>query len=243
MHSFFYDHAALAPYDWYWRLEPDVSFTCAITYDPFVEMAKRDKKYGYTIALWEQGKTAPSLFRQLDDYKRSLGLPTTWLWRAMTDASTAPWPIRRFVLPWIRNRDRYGDLWNGCHFWSNFEIADLRFFRSQPYRHMFAHLDAAGGFYYERWGDAPVHSLAVALLLDPHQVHHFADVGYVHLPFQWCTYESTPQQKTDGWLYPALAGQYVETLPNREIGCRCFCDTNIKIIGPTCLNRLRRTVM
>ena len=29
--SKFYDHDALKPYRWYWRLEPDVEFTCAIT--------------------------------------------------------------------------------------------------------------------------------------------------------------------------------------------------------------------
>ena len=30
MPSKFYDHEALKPYRWYWRLEPDVEFTCAI---------------------------------------------------------------------------------------------------------------------------------------------------------------------------------------------------------------------
>lgn len=28
---FFFDHPALQSYDWYWRIEPDVTFTCAIT--------------------------------------------------------------------------------------------------------------------------------------------------------------------------------------------------------------------
>ena len=27
----FYDHPALKFYKWYWRVEPDVQFTCAIT--------------------------------------------------------------------------------------------------------------------------------------------------------------------------------------------------------------------
>jgi len=31
--------------------------------------------------------------------------------------------------------------YNLCHFWSNFEIADLRFFRSQAYQHFFDSLD------------------------------------------------------------------------------------------------------
>jgi mannosyltransferase len=219
-----------------------VSFTCEITYDPFVEMEKHGKRYGYTVALWEQGKTAPSLFRQLAEYKSARRLPTSPLWTAMQEASTMPWPFRR-LLSLIRNRDQHGDLWNTCHFWSNFEIADMRFYRSHAYRDLFRYLDEQGGFYYERWGDAPVHSLAAGLLLEPEEVHHFADIGYVHEPFQWCTFEATELQKRHGILYPDLTGHYLADIPNREIGCRCDCNTQIKIITPQCLNRLRRTVM
>ena len=35
----------------------------------------------------------------------------------------------------------------------------------------------------ERWGDAPVHSLATALLLDKDEVHFFDEIGYYHPPF------------------------------------------------------------
>lgn len=35
---------------------------------------------------------------------------------------------------------------------SNFEIADMDFFRSEPYSRYFDHLDRSGGFSYERWG-------------------------------------------------------------------------------------------
>lgn len=34
--------------------------------------------------------------------------------------------------------------YNLCHFWSNFEIADLRFWRSQVYEDFFNYLDATG---------------------------------------------------------------------------------------------------
>jgi len=33
--------------------------------------------------------------------------------------------------------------------WSNFEIADLDFWRSEAYEKFFTHLDRNGGFYYE----------------------------------------------------------------------------------------------
>lgn len=43
-----------------------------------------------------------------------------------------------------------GVTYNTCHFWSNFEIADLSLWRSNAYLKLFDHLDKSGGFYYER---------------------------------------------------------------------------------------------
>ena len=55
---------------------------------------------------------------------------------------------------------------NGCHFWSNFEIASFEFYQSKLYEDYMETLEKAGGFYYERWGDAPVHSVAASFLLE-----------------------------------------------------------------------------
>ena len=35
----------------------------------------------------------------------------------------------------------------------------------------------------ERWGDAPVHSLATAIFLRKDEVHFFDEIGYYHDPF------------------------------------------------------------
>ena len=69
-----------------------------------------------------------------------------------------------------------------CHFWSNFELGSLNFFRSQAYSDYFDTLDRAGGFYYERWGDAPVHSIAVSLLLPANRTRFLNKIGYAHPP-------------------------------------------------------------
>lgn len=147
--GFFFDVGPLTNYRWYWRIEPEVEFTCDITYDPFVEMQRRGKKYGYVIALWELYKTAPTLFRKVSDYKKSHRIRTSRLWTKLVDRSRLFWPIRSF-LSVFSNRDLGGDEWNLCHFWSNFEIADMDWFRSKEYRDFFDYLDRDGGFYYER---------------------------------------------------------------------------------------------
>ncbi|KAH7303483.1 glycolipid 2-alpha-mannosyltransferase-domain-containing protein [Stachybotrys elegans] len=240
--GFFFDHHALLPYKWYWRVEPSISFTCAITYDPFVEMERHDKRYGYTVALWEVGKSVPSLFRKIADWKASRSISTTTLWTAMMQPSYLPWPLRSLAA-WLPYHDSSGDSWNLCHFWSNFEIADMDLFRSSEYRDLFHYLDQDGGFYYERWGDAPVHSLAAALLLRPDQVHHFAEFGYTHSPFQYCPWTPTPDELQHGGLVPSKADRKGGHKNAKYLGCNCKCDSKAEVIRPTCFNRLRQTVM
>jgi len=87
--------------------------------------------------------------------------------------------------------------------WSNFEIGDLDFWRGEAYSKYFEYLESKGGFYYEvcilfpyfrwsplircqRWGDAPVHSIAVSLFARKDQIHFFNEIGYRHEPFQHC---------------------------------------------------------
>lgn len=116
-----------------------------------------------------------------------------------------------------------GETFNLCHFWSNFEIADLRFWRSEAYTKYFEFLEAAGGFYYERWGDAPVHSLAVALFLDKDQIHWFDDIGYNHAPFNHCpTGEAHTRgrcwcdpKETFDWADYSCTGKWVDVMGGR----------------------------
>ncbi|KAM6499754.1 Nucleotide-diphospho-sugar transferase, partial [Amanita muscaria] len=54
-------------------------------------------------------------------------------------------------------------------------------------------LEKTGGFYYERWGDAPAHSIAAALFAKKEQVHFWDEIGYEHPPYTHCP------QKEETW--------------------------------------------
>ncbi|GAA5993007.1 hypothetical protein JCM10908_000795 [Rhodotorula pacifica] len=166
--GFFYRHELLKPYKYYWRLDPNVQYFCDLDYDPFRYMQDNDKKYGWVVSLYEYEATIPTLWEKTKDFiKRHpdyLAKPNMKEWIAPGD----------------------GETYNRCHFWSNFEIADMDFFRSEAYSSYFDYLDHSGGFSYERWGDAPVHSIAAALFLKPEEIHWFHDIGYRHEPFQHC---------------------------------------------------------
>lgn len=69
---------------------------------------------------------------------------------------------------------------------TDFEIADLSFYRSEAYRSFFHSLDRAGGFFYERWGDAPVHTIGAAMLLRPDEIWKVDWAGYTHPPYMTC---------------------------------------------------------
>lgn len=166
--GFFWRQEILQEYEYYWRVEPDIKIYCDIDYDIFKWMKDNKKEYAFTITLPEYKETIPTLWNTVKEFIDK----------------NPQYLAENNLLEWISN-DK-GKTYNGCHFWSNFEIASLDFWRSEAYTKYFEHLDKAGGFFYERWGDAPVHSIAAALFLPREKLHFFEDVGYYHVPFHNC---------------------------------------------------------
>lgn len=166
--GFFWRNPALDNYKYYWRVEPHIKLMCDIDFDPFTYMRVNKKKYGFTISLYEYQATIETLWETVKGFMKEF------------PKYVHPNNMLKFI------SDDGGENYNGCHFWSNFEVGDLDFWRSDAYRAFFDYLDHAGGFFYERWGDAPVHSIAAALLLDKEEIHYFEDIGYWHVPFQNC---------------------------------------------------------
>ncbi|KAG5642957.1 hypothetical protein DXG03_001839 [Asterophora parasitica] len=129
--GFFYRHELLKPYKYYWRVEPDVKFFCDLDYDPFLIMQDQKKVYAFTVSLFEYEATIPTLWDAVKEFTtKNPGL-------------VSPDNAMSFL------SDDGGETYNRCHFWSNFEIADLDLWRGEAYGKFFDFLDAKGGFYYE----------------------------------------------------------------------------------------------
>lgn len=178
--GFFYRQELLQQYDYYFRVEPDVEYFCDFPFDPFKVMRTQRKKYGFVVTMYEYEDTITSLWDAVEDfsseYPELIDMETN-AFDFITDDS---------VIGNNANIMQSNSNYNLCHFWSNFEIGDLSFFRSDAYQKFFELLDSKGGFYYERWGDAPVHTIAVALLLRRDEIIHFDELGYYHVPFMTC---------------------------------------------------------
>ncbi|KAF2497226.1 alpha-1,2 mannosyltransferase KTR1 [Lophium mytilinum] len=172
----FVKHPALANTQYYWRVEPKVHFFCDIDYDVFRWMQDHNKTYGFNINIYDSPESVTTLWPETRKFM----------------ADHPEYLKENNAIEWLQDKERrpgHNELAHGystCHFWSNFEIGDMAFWRSQAYQDYFDHLDRAGGFFYERWGDAPVHSIALGLFEDKSKIHWFRDIGYQHIPFFNC---------------------------------------------------------
>ena len=152
---------ALRGYDFAWRMDSHVRYLCDVPApDPLDRMDAAGAVYGYALHMTEHLYTVPTLWETVREFADGRGLS------AHLDSA---WRI-----PPGHRMDKV------CHYWNNLEVVRLDFFRAEPYQALFRHLDAAGGFFYERWGDAPVRTFALMLLARPEQVLQFEDVAYQH---------------------------------------------------------------
>jgi mannosyltransferase len=134
-------------------------------------MAENNKTYGFTIAVKELRETVPNIFRYASAYKRTKGLKSKGLWEMFLEepeeqqAEEKPKEEKKEEklpeeilqteqgdqsIPDVNPEAMEGEEYNMCHFWSNFEIARLDFFRSKEYEDFFEMMDRSGGFWMER---------------------------------------------------------------------------------------------
>ena len=131
-------------------------------------MIEHNKTYGFTIAVKELRETVPNIFRYASAYKRLNNITSKGLWEMFVeppeeddedstkDSDTSPndnsfWDtLTGKKKNTIDPESMEGEAYNMCHFWSNFEIAKLSWFRSKEYQDFFEMMDRSGGFWMER---------------------------------------------------------------------------------------------
>lgn len=133
-------------------------------------MERAKKTYGFTIAVKELKETVPNIFRYASAYKRLNNLTSKGLWEMFADSAEVPKlpldddpkykpPLPEEILsteagqgglPDVDPEAMEGEVYNMCHFWSNFEIARLDWFRGKEYNDFFDMMDRSGGFWMER---------------------------------------------------------------------------------------------
>ncbi len=156
--------------------------------------------YGFNMAILEDQRSIPLLWEQTKDFikanKNMLdeNADFEWLMHDPEDdshiwaAPGADTPLEELL------EDRE---FNGCQFFSNFEIGSLDFFRGDKHMAFFNYIDTRGGFYYARTGDAPIHTLSVSMFLPKRRVWYFRDIGYSHGVCEQCPPHETHIQRAN----------------------------------------------
>ncbi|KAI0036130.1 nucleotide-diphospho-sugar transferase, partial [Vararia minispora EC-137] len=174
--GFFWKHPAIQEYEWIWRLDVDIEWHCDIPYDPFMLMQESGKLYGFQHIAGDPVEVQRSLAANVSEFLAGHpdlipeGANLRFQWREVEKA--------------LSGRAGSED-WTRMTFNNNWEISHRSLWESYLYTAFFQHLDDAGGFFYERWGDAPVHTLGVSFALRKDQVMYFNDTGYQHQGWEY----------------------------------------------------------
>lgn len=88
------------------RVEPDINYYCDIDYDVFQMMKDNDYQYGWTLSLTEYAETIPTLWQTTQEFME----------KHPEHIVNGKDSLKQFLTD-----NDFVD-YNGCHFWSNFEV-------------------------------------------------------------------------------------------------------------------------
>ncbi|XP_013387234.1 glycolipid 2-alpha-mannosyltransferase 2 isoform X2 [Lingula anatina] len=146
----------LQPIEWYWRLDDDSELLSDVTYDVFKFMQDRDLTYAY-IRL---------IFDVIPDCIAGLRGNTT---KYVQEQKLTPTFLER--LP------------ENLGLYNNFELSRFSFWRRPDVKAYLNYIDHAGGIFYNRWGDAPIKTTALAIFENLDKIFQLTNVQYHHKKF------------------------------------------------------------
>jgi hypothetical protein len=156
------NHPLLTPFSYYWRMDAhSYIFGPNPIQDPFEIMQRKQIQYGFIMVNEEAGNFAVGLWSLFRKFLHDRCLkPSTAVRQTLTNQT--------------------GD-YSLAIIFTNFAIANISLFRDHPLMQAWLQtVDLNGGIYRHRWGDAPVHTLAISQLLQRNEIVRFRYFGYFH---------------------------------------------------------------
>ncbi|GAA6034758.1 hypothetical protein JCM8097_001155 [Rhodosporidiobolus ruineniae] len=155
----YHHHPALSGFEWLWRLDEGVEFFCEL-------MISTNSIYGYSQWNLETRRMVPTLWSHTQRFMAAAKEEHPEWFPEGRDEGFVTSPNGGYKLRMYYN---------------NFEIVHRSFLESEPYRAYVNYLDKQKGFYLERWGDAPIRTLALAFFAPAAQIRSFEnETGYYH---------------------------------------------------------------
>eukprot|EP01038_Epipyxis_sp_PR26KG_P013005 gene13005-17435_t len=145
-------------YEYVMRLDDDSQLTYPIGYDLFKLMKNNNKLYGYVNIADDDPICVTGLWKESALFLNKTGIKP-------------------------RKGNFFHEWREPAVFYNNFEISHMSLWKSSFWQKYMDYIDHIGGIYQLRWGDAPIHTIAISLMLLPSETHAFSDIGYIHKPF------------------------------------------------------------
>ncbi len=156
------NHPLLTLFSFYWRLDAhSYIFAPEPIKDPFEIMQKKQIQYAFVMADVDSDYYTTDLWTLFHKFINSHCIKPSLA-------------VRETQTGWFGGYSRY-------IFFTNFAIANVSFFRDHPLIRAWLHiLDRNGGIYRYRWGDAPIHTLALTQFIPRDQILRLRYFGYMH---------------------------------------------------------------
>lgn len=149
-------------FDFVLRLDTDSFITGKTAGDPFQSMADSGCSYGYIGELLDSSEVTQGMAF----YFQNLA---------------AQWKVKPVFMDMLLTE--YGD-YNQWSIYNNFELLDLRFFRSPRVRFFIAEVSSSGHIGSWRWGDSSLRVFLLSLFLSRNQICRFKSIDYQHAFFR-----------------------------------------------------------
>lgn len=187
--GFFWKEEFLQDYDWYWRIEPGLELLCDIKHDLFRWMQDRNQVFGFSLSYAEPHKeVVNNLWKLLLEFVKDHESTKDMInfkengYEFVTKYTDVPDDVTDADKRLEKEREaakKGGPIdYNGCQYESSFQLANLNFFRSEPFKLLFDKLDKNGGFFIDRWSSSSVQTMAINLFLRKNQIYFFDNIGF-----------------------------------------------------------------
>jgi hypothetical protein len=160
--------------DYIMRIDDDSQFSSPVGYDLFRVMHINSKRYGFVKLMRDDPMCVSGLWAEAEKLIENVQL-------------TNPPLLSKQKASLLHNTSAtdtfYALMPSPTIFYNNFEIIHRSVTREPLWVAWREHIERTQGIYYARWGDAPIKSIGVSLVVKKDELHAFTDIPYRHLPF------------------------------------------------------------